>query len=364
METAQNHLVILVHGINTRAKWLHTVKQELEANGFKVAFAGYGVVSVTQFLFPGRLFKRWPIELVKRRIDAAISLNKNSDVSIICHSFGSYIVSKLLSTKKYKFKRIVFCGSVVSNRFPFHDLLDCFEAPIINEIGTRDIWPAFAESVTWGYGSIGSYGFVGAPFEERYHKGAKHSDFFTKEFCRNYWLPFLLKGELQPAAPYTPQSLLSRTISLLRFKYWLAILGAFLIINWTNLIQITSAIEPIEYYENLSDNSYRLSDICISWLKTVETQIGAFEMAAYSGSTLVPSQTEGEIAAYGNLKSYHCFGNSISGPLVPLAKLYRWLFQNDRNGVADCPPTPKIRALQSDNCRPVLRRFSSLGDAE
>src|SRR4051794_39005658 len=36
------HLVILVHGINTRAHWMTTVQRELESAGMKVAPAGYG----------------------------------------------------------------------------------------------------------------------------------------------------------------------------------------------------------------------------------------------------------------------------------------------------------------------------------
>jgi hypothetical protein len=43
--------------------------------------------------------------------------------------------------------------------FPFEQYLKRFTIPVINEIGTRDFLPALAESITWGYGSVGTHGF-------------------------------------------------------------------------------------------------------------------------------------------------------------------------------------------------------------
>jgi hypothetical protein len=64
---------------------------------------------------------------------------------------------------------------------------------IINECGTRDIWPVMAQSITWGYGATGTYGFGTFNVRDRFHN-ITHSDFFADEFARKYWIP-LVKGE-------------------------------------------------------------------------------------------------------------------------------------------------------------------------
>jgi hypothetical protein len=51
-DEAGSHLIILVHGINTRALWMGEVKPALEAAGFAVAPTSFGKFSVLRFLMP------------------------------------------------------------------------------------------------------------------------------------------------------------------------------------------------------------------------------------------------------------------------------------------------------------------------
>jgi hypothetical protein len=90
--------------------------------------------------------------------------------------------------------------------FPFEQVSERFETPILNEVGTRDVWPAIAESVTWGYGSAGTYGFRRPRVRDRWHNGKNHSAFLEAEFCRKFWTPFLsdgtvVEGSLEPEYP-------------------------------------------------------------------------------------------------------------------------------------------------------------------
>jgi hypothetical protein len=55
--------------------------------------------------------------------------------------------------------RVIFCGSIVPENFPFDE--DRFTGVIVNDIGIKDYLPILAESVTWGYGSVGHWGFMG-----------------------------------------------------------------------------------------------------------------------------------------------------------------------------------------------------------
>jgi hypothetical protein len=95
-----------------------------------------------------------------------------------------------------KFQRIIFCGSVVSYRFRVVDYTHRFNAELINEVGTRDIWPVLAETVTTGYGSAGTYGFRRSGVRDRWHNGKTHSAFLTRDFCEKYWVPFLRDGSI------------------------------------------------------------------------------------------------------------------------------------------------------------------------
>jgi hypothetical protein len=95
--------------------------------------------------------------------------------------------------------------------------------PIINEVGTRDIWPAMAESVTTGYGSAGTYGFNRPLVRDRWHNGAAHGFFLDANFCRKFWVPYLSDGKIVAGAfaPERPR-LWIRLLSVFKAKYVLA----------------------------------------------------------------------------------------------------------------------------------------------
>ena len=66
---------------------------------------------------------------------------------------------------------------------------------VVNDVGSRDVWPAFAKSATTGYGDTGTYGFRHPKVRDRWFKGFRHSDFLTPDFCRDYWVPFFTNGK-------------------------------------------------------------------------------------------------------------------------------------------------------------------------
>jgi pimeloyl-ACP methyl ester carboxylesterase len=198
---AANHLVILVHGINTRALWMGEIKPALEKGGFLVAPTSYGRYGILRFLSPFRNSRKKAIERVvadirtARRARKLATGSEPTHMSVISHSFGTYVVSKILTDyPEFHWQRVIFCGSVVREDFPFDQVLERFGHPLLNEIGTRDFLPALAESAGWGYGSVGSTGFNRPPVETRWHNGFRHSVFLTEAFCDKFWTPFL-QGE-------------------------------------------------------------------------------------------------------------------------------------------------------------------------
>lgn len=200
------HLVVLVHGMNTRAHWMTEVRDLLEEEGFAAVSTSYGYFSPFKFLSPFRIFRQTAIDRILSDIRTARALfvkkvgSEPQKMSIISHSFGTYVVARILEeAEDLKWNRVIFCGSVVREDFSFVKVIDRFDEPLLNEIGTKDYWPALAESCGWGYGSVGTTGFNRPGVHTRWHDGLAHSDFLTADFCKAYWVDFLRDGKLRRA---------------------------------------------------------------------------------------------------------------------------------------------------------------------
>src|SRR5215467_6595166 len=222
-DAEQKHVVLLVHGIRDEALWQSSVRSKLEAAGFVVEPTNYGRFGLVRFLAPVPFFRRWAINEIGEAIRIVKRHYPGAQFSIIAHSFGTYIISSLIKKAfDLNARRIIFCGSVVSYRFRFQDYEGRFVVPILNEVGTRDIWPAIAQSVTWGYGSAGTYGFRRPLLRDRWHNGAGHGYFLSADFCYKFWVPFLKDGAIVEADNEPePTRLWLRIMSFLRIKYLL-----------------------------------------------------------------------------------------------------------------------------------------------
>ena len=193
-----DHLVILIHGFNTFAKWMDDVKEVLREQGFAAEATGFGYFGFVRFLsFPA--CRNYAAKRVTTDIDFAIlkyqdehNGQRPKKISAIAHSFGSWLLMKILKDNpRYKLYRIIFCGSILREDFNFMELYERGQLlKVVNYIGTRDYWPA-GESAGWGYGSIGSRGLLSPAADNRWHADFEHSDFLTPAFCKAAWIPFL-----------------------------------------------------------------------------------------------------------------------------------------------------------------------------
>jgi hypothetical protein len=214
-------VVVVVHGIRDIARWQSAVRETLESEGFIVELVNYGRMNLIEFLIPSTLFRRNAINEVWSQLQQVTKLNSNAKISVIAHSFGTYVIAQILKEQfAAKFDKIIFCGSVVRSNFPFEQVADRFSGPIINEVGTRDPWPALAESVSFAYGSAGTYGFRRPYVRDRYHNGAGHGYFLNETFCRNYWIPVLRSGKITGSSRYpeNPRFWVS-ILSIAKIKY-------------------------------------------------------------------------------------------------------------------------------------------------
>jgi hypothetical protein len=219
-------LVVLVHGIRTSGKWIRRIKPVLEEEGgCVVESAGFGFLDVFRFLLPGPTRKA-VIETVKWKLLHAIDRHKERPLVIIAHSFGTFCITEILKdSPQIRPARLLFCGSIVAQNFRWDSLSQM--APergmrVVNECGARDIWPPLAHSVTYGYGSSGTGGFQVPGVEDRCHD-LGHSGYFTKEFVRQFWVPFIKDGTItdskfEEEMPETP--------------WWISVMGLRPILPW------------------------------------------------------------------------------------------------------------------------------------
>jgi GTPase SAR1 family protein len=219
--SVKTHVVILVHGIRTQALWQGPIRSSLEKEGFIAEPTNYGRFDLIRFLLPFPWARKAAVEKVTRQIRDIRKQYPGAEFSIISHSFGTFIVAEILREGfDLTFHKLIFCGSVVNYDFPFEQFAERFEAPILNEVGTCDSWPALAQSVTWGYGATGTYAFLRTRVHDRWHKEATHSTFLKPEFSRKYWVPFLKNGEIVSSNenPSSPPWWL-KILSVLQIKY-------------------------------------------------------------------------------------------------------------------------------------------------
>lgn len=250
--------VLLVHGIRTHADWFQSIRGVLERHGFRVALSNYGRFDLVRFLMPINLFRARTQHNLFRQIRDTQKRYPNSRISIIAHSFGTYLIAKILQREfDLRIKRIIFIGSVVRYNFPFEDFSERFEGEILNEVGAHDPWPVLAESVTTGYGSTGTYGFKRERVFDVW-KRSSHSEALSPDHCEGRWIPFLTQGTLPRESSVHKVPLWIRIISLFKIKYFICVL-VMCIVSWCILSSITSE-DPLRVRMYPGDSGWSLTD--------------------------------------------------------------------------------------------------------
>jgi hypothetical protein len=182
-------VVFLIHGIRDRARWQTRVKRMLEeVEGIKVIPIRYGYFDLIRFWIPFWT-RQGPINRTRVEIQIGRNTHRAERYSVVAHSFGTYAISRVMSdTRDLVLHRLVLCGCIVDREFPWENIQSRITNRIVNDYGTRDIWPLMARKLSWGYGDTGRYGFGGAIVQDRAH-GLHHSDFFEESFIATYWKP-------------------------------------------------------------------------------------------------------------------------------------------------------------------------------
>ena len=192
--TPHKKLVILIHGIRDQGHWMEMVKVRLESDDVVVQPIDFQFFDVVRFMIGVGV--KGVIDRVLAKIRHAKADNGSAELIIIAHSFGTYVVAKILSHEPdIRCSRAIFCGSVIPRAFRFDLVPHC--PRIVNECGSRDIWPVIAEgfSCRYRYGSAGVWGLRVSGIYDRFHDFG-HSDYLVPEFVESYWKPYVDRAEI------------------------------------------------------------------------------------------------------------------------------------------------------------------------
>lgn len=205
------HIHIIIHGIRTRAEAQARLVKALKDSGYENSYSiQYEFLNAFKFWVPF-FFKKNKIKRVLRDIRDLKQRYKLSEFTVYAHSFGTYVISEILREEHdLTIDNLVLCGAIVPQSYDWAALPNCPGA-IINDCGTRDIWPVIAKGTCFGYGASGRFGFGNPRVKDRFHD-IGHSDFFENDFIEKYWKPFfdnyeVIEPEWTYKRPNAPQVL-------------------------------------------------------------------------------------------------------------------------------------------------------------
>lgn len=206
----KKHIVVLVHGIRTFGAWQDRFSSLLHRHepGVEVHIYKYGYFSSLAFLIP--FLRMIVIRRFREYLAGRARAWGAARVDIVAHSFGTYVTAWALwglpPENRPQIDTLILSGSVLKQLFPWDSLVG-LEMPVrrvINDCGTKDIWPVVAQLFALGMGISGRQGFAGVTGVDvgiinRYFP-VGHSGFFTDAFMEENWVP-VLAGSTPAAGP-------------------------------------------------------------------------------------------------------------------------------------------------------------------
>ncbi len=266
------HVIVLIHGIRDIGAWQSKVSRNLVQRGTVVEQIRYGYYPEIQFLFPIDRSNA-PVKRVLKRLRALTHEYQNAKISVIAHSFGTYVFLKALEADSdLEFWKIIFCGSVADDQFEWSDLKrrvgDRSRASrdfVLNDCGTGDIWPILGAAFGWHYGMAGATGFSEGFVTNRFHRavGGKkggHSLYFDPRFVKEKWQPFLIDDVSPEHGDGEQGEHLPLLIRMLYHGWMRAICKMFALIIWLSLLSLLISIAVvigfwlIDFVQMLSSN--------------------------------------------------------------------------------------------------------------
>ncbi|MDN5107115.1 response regulator [Aliarcobacter butzleri] len=200
----KDKIVISIHGIRTFGLWQHKLDKLFKENSATINhhIFQYNFFDILSFIFP--ITRYLKAKKLIDKIKYIIDTNNNKKIYIISHSFGTYIIMKLLEKNIFpnKIELLILSGSVLSPNYNIIEKISSNVNKIINDCGINDKVLIANRIFVLGLNDAGRRGFYGPnneKFINRYFKGG-HSLYFknnncNKSFMEENWLPYILKDK-------------------------------------------------------------------------------------------------------------------------------------------------------------------------
>jgi pimeloyl-ACP methyl ester carboxylesterase len=188
----EDNIILLVHGIRDRGNWQESIKQQLSSySDIFVVPIGYGdYFDIFQFAF-SRINEKKLMEKIASEIRSVSADYPMGKITIVCHSFGTYLVTKIIENNAdIRCSKLILCGSIISSSYGWNKLPNIPRDMVLNEVGTKDFWPIYAQFINSKFGATGTYGFKTHKVTDRFHL-IDHGGFFQDQFIQENWIPIL-----------------------------------------------------------------------------------------------------------------------------------------------------------------------------
>ncbi len=198
-----NGILVTVHGLLSNAKWNADIAPIASSQNW--VFAPFLYDTNTPDVLINSKKRR---QVVNEFRDWIHDIHEKYPypVSIIAHSFGTYIIGAYISGFEeflpVQLNTIILTGSILTKEFDWDAFKGCKVARVLNEIAPNDQWVQHMPKVKWFdkdplYGNSGVVGFSKKSdiLKERKSNIFNHNNVIKKDIIDKFWLPFLMANK-------------------------------------------------------------------------------------------------------------------------------------------------------------------------
>jgi len=188
-------LIVPIHGILSRAEWMPELTALASIEGWAVAPFIYGKRLPTILLINKR--KKEIVQSFRSWI-SKIRMHYKGPISIVAHSFGTYIVAKYLEDGgdiSDDINSIILCGSILNENYDWAAHINNGKVgAVMNVISQDDMY--VKNMFNWSDPLYGSAGYNGFNCQHDFltqikSKILNHNNIIKDDVIINQWLPFL-----------------------------------------------------------------------------------------------------------------------------------------------------------------------------
>lgn len=201
---ASDGVLVTIHGLLSNASWNSELVPIFSNEGWTVAPYYYGY-QTPDILFRENErkkavdeFREWILQIKEQYCKSP-----DTKISIIAHSFGTYIIGAYLAgfegDPPVSFESIILTGSILNENYDWKNLENKFSVGHVrNEIAPNDQWVKWMPQKKWLkldplFGQAGVKGFESDSvlIEENSCSIFDHNNVIKRDVILKYWLPYL-----------------------------------------------------------------------------------------------------------------------------------------------------------------------------